>query len=388
MVLEIDEINKENETDALIFVEDPGAANFVAPLPEALASRGWRTSVFAAGLAKDYLANRQVAIQVIDHSMTAELILSTNKPRILIAGTAENKDTIGLTLISMARDLGIITIGIIDAIMNAQYRFRGQCDIPLAHAPDWLLVPDEWTKQVFVTLGFSETHAVVCGHPHYDYVIDKIKEFSAMNRDVLKNHLFPGLRAGQKIIVFVTEGSARVKKFSPPPLHEYTITGRGNGAGRTEIVMEEFLDAVKSLSSRPYLVLRLHPKETSEDYLQYLEEFDLVDNKSAPLELVYGADLVVGMTSMLLMEAALLGRPTLSILPRPQEGEWLHSIKAGVTQCVTNREALKKVMGKLIEEREALQKKDRPEFVSYGSLERTVSFIEGLLTEKNMPASH
>lgn len=40
------------KTDVLIFVEDPGAANYVAQLPEALAERGWRTLLLADGSAK------------------------------------------------------------------------------------------------------------------------------------------------------------------------------------------------------------------------------------------------------------------------------------------------------------------------------------------------
>ncbi|MBI4615060.1 MAG: hypothetical protein HY720_15715 [Planctomycetes bacterium] len=46
------------------------------------------------------------------------------------------------------------------------------------------------------------------------------------------------------------------------------------------------------------------------------------------------------MTSMILEEAALRGRPTLSILPRSVESDLLPSVALGVTPCVTRREEI------------------------------------------------
>ena len=368
-----------DSTHVLMFVEDPGAANFIAPLPAVLAELGWHVTVLAAGLAKNYLEDRHVDIQVVDSSMAAEQILSTINPRMLIAGTAENKDTFGLTLISAARASGIITIGIIDRVTNAHYRFRGWSDAPLTYAPDWLLVPDEWTKQAFIVLGFPETHTVVCGHPHYDYVMDMARRFKQVSRGDFRHRLLPGVKDGQKAVVFVTESSARVKRFSPPPVQEYTFTGREKKTGRTEIMLEEFLDAVQSINPQPYLILRLHPKDAPVDYSSYLDEFDQVDSGGSPLELLYAADLVVGMTSMLLLEAALMGRPTLSIVPRLIEKEWLPSIRMGVTPCVTTRKQLRSALADLLREGSEQPPIDNHHFVIAGSLQRTVEFIERLL---------
>lgn len=371
-----------DRTDVLMFVEDPGAANFIAPLPAVLAERGWHATVFAAGLAKNYLEDRRVDIQVVDPSMTAEQILSTINPRILIAGTAENKDTFGLTLISAARASGIITIGIIDSVMNAHYRFRGQSDAPLTYAPDWLLVPDEWTKQAFMALGFPETDTVVCGHPHYDYVMDMAKRFKQVSRDDFRRRLLPGVKDGQKAVVFVTEGSARVKRFSRLPIHECTFSGRGKNTGRTEIMLEEFLDAVQSIVPRPYLILRLHPKDEPGDYSLYLDEFDQIDSSGSPLELIYAADLVVGITSMLLMEGALLGIPTLSILPSLKEKELSASIRTGITPYITTREELKSEFGKLLQKDILPTLHRNDSFIYHGALQRITEFIEKLLIKE------
>ena len=208
--------------------------------------------------------------------------------------------------------------------MNAAYRFRGRRDEPLAYVPDWILVPDDWTRDEFIRIGASVDRTLVCGHPHYDYVLSLLRTWTAKDREQMRESLLPGLQEHQRVVVFVSEGSERLSRSPPRPSpSEYTLHGRGNSTGRTEIIIEEFLEAVQTLPQRPYLVLRLHPKDRMDDFRAYAGEFDHIDHASSPLELVFCADLVVGMTSMLLMEAALLRRRTLSIVPRAVEKDWL-----------------------------------------------------------------
>lgn len=371
-----------DNTDVLIFAEDPGAANYVAQLPSALAEGGWHTRLLAEGLATDCLHQRGIWPEVVQHR-AADRILALIRPRLLIVGTSENPDTLGLALVAEARSAGIESIGVIDALSNADSRFRGRGNNPLAYAPDWLLVPDEWTKKAFVLLGYPAERGVVCDHPHYDYVRATRARLAREDRNALKQRLLPGVLDGRKVVVFATEGSVRVKPQSHQHLAEYTLTGRRTATGRTEIVLEEFLDAIQPMNPRPYRVLRLHPKDTPEDYTAYLGEFDLVSNGGSPLELIYVADLVVGLTSMLLIEAALLGKLTLAVVPRTVEMEFLLTIRMGITPCVTTREQLKFTLVDLLEDKPQLVNVDPAEFFVPGSLQRTVDFIERLLINRS-----
>ena len=47
------------------------------------------------------------------------------------------------------------------------------------------------------------------------------------------------------------------------------------------------------------------------------------------------------MTTHLMLEAALLGVPTLSVLPRSRERCWLVAIGLGITTCVEDRDSLR-----------------------------------------------
>ena len=364
--------------DVLIFVEDPGAANYVAQLPATFAERGWCTRLLADGYAKDYLLQRGVYLEVAQHPAAAKQILASVRPRLLIIGTSENEDTLGLKLVAEARSAGIESVGVVDAPANAEYRFRGRSADSLAYAPDWLLVPDEWTKAAYVTLGYPIERVVVCGHPRYDEVRATGARLAEENRDALRRRLLPGATGDRRVVVFATEVSTGLNPQQYQYSSEYTLTGRGKSTGRTEIVLEEFLDAIQLVRPRPYLVLRLHPKNTQDDFMAYLGEFDLVSSDGSPLELIYVADLVVGLTSMLLLEAALLGRPTLSVVPRTVEMEWLPSIHIGATACVTTREQLRFILMDLL--RDSLQgQRAGGDAIPYGSLQRTVEFVEKLL---------
>jgi hypothetical protein len=370
--------------DLLIFVEDPGAANYVAPLPAALHPLGWITRLVADGPAVSYLRERGIACQPVDGRMTAEEILASANPRLLLVGTSENRDSVGLRLIAGARATGLPSVGVVDCVANARERFRGRGDTALAYAPDWLLVPDRRTGSAYVALGFSPDRVTVCGHPHYDQVQAAAAELARRDRGVLRRRLFPGVEDGRTVAVFAAETSNGMDPGEYRWSSDYTLRGRGESTGRTEIVLEEFLDAVQRLPARPYLVLRLHPKNHRDDFSAYLPEFDRVSAGESPLELLYAADLVVGLTSMLMLEAILLRRPALAILPRLSEREWLPSPCAGRVVCAVTRGEVDSALAVLLAGGLPSCAGDAP--VPHDSLPRAVNVLQHLLAEGRLPA--
>ena len=75
-----------------------------------------------------------------------------------------------------------------------------------------------------------------------------------------------------------------------------------------------------------------------------MKEFDYFSQKELPLEVVYASDLVVGMTSMLLYEAALMGKVCLSIMPRSIEKAWLPSnFNISIVFIEKRKELIKKI---------------------------------------------
>jgi hypothetical protein len=372
--------------DVLLFVEDPGAANYVGPLHRALVGRGWQCTLMTLGTATDFLGQQGVASVRVPATDSAAQILAQVQPRLVLVGTSENPDSIGLELVLAARRAGIVSVGMVDSATNADYRFRGRTGRPLAHAPDWLLLPDPYTRDKFVALGYSPNRIFVCGHPHYDRVRAVGKQLARRARADLRQAYFPGAGDRQTVLLFVTEISGGFNPAQYRRSPEYTLTGRGSSVERTAIVLEEFLDAAKELEPAPYLVLRLHPKENPHHYKQYLSEFHQVSKTEPGLEVVYTADLVVGMSSMLMVEAALLGRPTLAILPRLVEKDWLLSARMGITPCVTRRDQLRLTLKQLAQADQPTIPIDESGAVRFDSLERALAAIDELMRGEQQSA--
>lgn len=368
-------------TDVLIFIEDPGAANYAMYLPQSLSKRNIRARLFADGHARDYLKQRGLNSEMFDNGMQTQEILENVRPLLLIVGTSENPETLGFQLIEEARLRKIESVVLIDAPGNADYRLRGKTDNPLAYAPDWLVVPDDWTKASYVELGFPPERVIICGHPHNDYVRECGAKFLLENMNVQRKKLFPDVQNGQKILVFASEISSGLNPEQYLISDEYTLKGRGQNHDRTSIVIEEFLDALKSVNPRPYLVLRLHPKNTVDELSQFLDDFDQISVNEPPLELIYFSDLVIGMTTILLFEAALLGKKTLSIVPRSKEEDNLPSIRAGMTTCVSTRSELRTVLAHMLNNARPDHTNTCEVFIS-DSMRRVSDFIENIVIKE------
>lgn len=368
----------------LLFAEDPGAANFIAPLIPALRACGHQPGVIATGTANGVLKQRGVDFEMLNSTETDDEILVRIKPCMLIVGTASNPDTRGLTLIHAAQRAGIPTVGVIDAAMNSDLRFKGRSNNPLAYAPDWILVPDDVTRDFFLELGARSEQVLALGHPHYDFIIDLAETWRHEPQARFRNRMFPGATADRAIVVFVSEGSARIAPVTKNDLFDYTLRGRGGINGRTEIVLEELIDALSNVTPNPYFVLRIHPKDEEKDYASYLGMIDKISKDEPALEVVYAADLVVGMTSMLLTEAALLGCAVLPIIPRKAEIQWLPLTRNGALTAATTRLDISKHLRELLSNTRSRQHTEglRQAYLE-GSTDRIAGFLHGIIGARN-----
>ena len=113
--------------------------------------------------------------------------------------------------------------------------------------------------------------------------------------------------------------------------------------------------------------------------MKYVEEFDQITRAQPVLDMIFASDCVIGMTSTLLLEAALLGKPTFSIVPKKEEREWLPSIRAGLTECASSRNEIRISLKSFLESA-SLGKGVSPEDVFvFGASQRAVSLFEDIL---------
>jgi hypothetical protein len=367
--------------DILIFVEDPGAANCVTGLPSALEGLDISASIVAAGAAVGYLGKQGFAFTKLPEGSSAGALLDEASPKLVLIGTSENPDTFGLQLVTPAKERGIPTVGIVDGPANPQHRFRGRGEAPLHHAPDVIIVPTEPMKKAFVDLLYPEKNIFTGGHPHYDAIKEKRRVLQEVGRAQIKKEILPDALEDQPVIVFAAEISDGLEPSQFRRSSDYTLEGRGKSDLRTNIVLEELLDGLKKLTPKPYVVLRLHPKNKVEEFFEQLSGIDHISDSGSPIDVCFAADLVVGMTSILLVEAAILGRPTLSIIPRETEKDWLDSIGLGLTKVATSRVELRQAIDQFMRNWPKETDNRVDEVINFGSTDRIAKFLKDKIAD-------
>lgn len=330
--------------DVLIVVEDPGAANFIVELPIALGNAGISCHALAYGHAREFLRDRKVIFSEPSNGSGPGNIIDSILPRMLLVGTSQNYDSPVLMLVEEARRRGITSVGFVDMAVDASLRFSGRSGNPLEFAPEYLIVPDKFTHEAFQNLGFPSKQIVMCVHPAYDRVRKRAREFAKHDIIALRVQLLGLNPAPRPVWLFAAEhvDGCEYRRMHHGP--GYSLNGRGNSNRRTNIVLEEVLDTAALMNPRPFVILRLHPKNTREEFSNYISEVDFMSIGGDPMDLVWISDLVIGLSSMLLMEAAHMGRPTLSVVPREEERSWSPSVTQGLTPCVSTREALRNTL--------------------------------------------
>jgi hypothetical protein len=329
----------------LFFVEDPGAANYLDGIIAEAQKNNITTTVVAEGKAREQFLNRYNIAPLQKQDRSAASILETYQPTIVVVGTAVNPDTMGLQLVSESRRRGLATLGAVDCPGNEEWRFRGRGGGPLENAPDKILVPDDPTRRAFIDLGASPSSVFACGSPHFDFVHQKRETFSITGRSTLREEILSEVVKNRRVVVCAPDPIGGVNPQEHVRNPEYTLHGRGDSDQRPDIFIQEFLDAMEACEGpRPYLVLRLHPRSRAQDFTVDLSSFDEISQGGEALALLYCADLVVGLTSILIVEATLLGTPTLSITPRAKEAAWLSTIEMKLTPMATTREEIRQLL--------------------------------------------
>lgn len=325
-----------NNKKLILFVEDPGAVNYFLPLIKKFKSIGVEFELLAQGTAIDIFKKNNIFFKVNSPLFSENIIKEYD---LVIVGTSENIFSNGLKLINNAKKNYIKTIGIIDNVSNSEYRFKGDTSDKNRYAPDYLFVPDKYTLNIYLKMGYKKENLFIIGHPMYaDNLIPKESKLE------LREKIFPKESFEKLIIVFVSELSTGLNPNLYLRNSNYTLHGRGNNNLRTNIVAEELIDSINRIChkeiERPFTVLRRHPKETASDLKEISKEFDFISQEEDPIEIIYASDLVIGMSTLLLNQAYLIGTESLAVLPEIIEETLLPQVRSGEIQIITKSKDL------------------------------------------------
>ena len=305
----------------LVFSRDPGGANTVIPLVGPMRARGWEVLTYGkdAALIKYRQAGleatdlREVLAEVTPAALTG--FLSAVAPDLVITGTSAD-DFTEKFLWQACEQLGIPCFAVLDQWINYGLRFsaHGVNDIALyrpgsapAYLPTRIVAMDDYARTEMVADGLPEARILVCGQPYFETVRGSRDETAQIARFCEQAALQPD----DFVVVFASEPITTT--YGPEALSHWGYSERSILTSLVGALERTAADSDRQL----VLVVRPHPKEGVRHFADIVGRCRRVravfDTDSSPWTLINRADLVCGMSSMFLLESAVLQTRLLSI---------------------------------------------------------------------------
>ncbi len=228
----------------------------------------------------------------------ARAILNQVRPGAVLSGTSAG-ETLEKVIVREARAANIPTVSVLDHWSNYAARFAGP-EGPWHFLPDRLAVMDTLARDDLLHLGCPAERLVVTGQPYFD---DLPTLLTAAQPAKLRSRL--GVLEAETLLVFASEPQGR---------------DHGLALNYTEIdSLRVLLESVAELPRVRWRVLvRPHPTEDrsalAAEMQRHAVQLDWAPDWP-PRDLMLAADGIIGMTSMFLVEAALLGCVVISLQP-------------------------------------------------------------------------
>lgn len=289
----------------VIFARDAGAAAALAPVARRLADHPDDfVAIVAEGNAAIAFETHRLPVLAFTENPSAdqvEVLLQRERPEALLTGTSMRPEN-DAAWWEAARRARIPSLALLDHWCNYSERFSASA--PFDSMPDVIGVMDDAGARELIDAGCADTRVRVTGQPHFDEVAHSP---DPRDRDSVRREL--GVPPDRALMVFASEPQERFY---------------GDALGYTEDdAFEAVLAAAHSVVPEGMLIVKLHPLEAPDAFVDFNPrapgpEVRIV-RAYPPTRLIAAADVVLGMTSIFMLEAATVGVPSLSV--RPGGGE-------------------------------------------------------------------
>lgn len=325
---------------------DPGGAGALAPVLERLiADRCVDVKAYAYNQAFELLQRRGLAPQPVPDGADVHWFdteLQRCLPAFVIVATSHNGQDHEKAFVAAARKADIPSMVVLDFWVNYRVRF---CDREgdLVFVPDRIAVMDDEARRGLIADGLPEESIVITGHPGFDAVSQRRASFTPAERNAIRRAR--GTPPDDLQVLFVSQ-----------PLCE--LYGADESAPQflgfhEESVLDDVIDALERLALRRRigvtLVIRPHPREKTNTYKdRHSAAIRItVSSKGDPRANAMASDIVVGMTSMLLVEACHLGCTVVSLQPNLRGADVLPTNVRGLIEVIYRREEIASTLERL-----------------------------------------
>jgi len=206
------------------------------------------------------------------------------------------------------------------------YKKRFEIDANRYIFPDLILVNDDLAKREAIEDGIDKRLLRVVGNPVLENIVESSYNFKDKIRWKKRLKLL-----GSRVITFISE---EYKSDFPINSKEYI--------GFNEFKVID--DILNNLDKKDLLLIKLHPEESRDKYIYLLKRganIKIID-KTDTQKLITFSDILIGMGSILLLEASLIRGDVYSY--RPNERIKFIGNRNGMTIPIKNRAMLKRVL--------------------------------------------
>jgi hypothetical protein len=246
--------------------------------------------------------------------------------------------------------------------------------------PTRIAVMDERARSEMLAEGFDPERLVVTGHPAFDDLVAFANGFDGSQRAAMREAM--GMTPSERVVLFASQPLAATWGED--------IAAPGHPGYTERTAFAAFVPAlertVRRIGTDVTVILRPHPRDDREQTIPATSLRVRMSREGRPREAMLAADVVVGMCSVLLVENALLGRPTVSFQPGLRTPDPLPGPLHPAAHSVYRVDALDAALEDAIARAETMRAGSKPSASSLltpGAADRVATLVRSLALHRS-----
>ncbi len=334
--------------------QDAGGFDALLPVFQLIKKkRNYKVFLFLAGKSRKTAESLKIKYINADNFsiQDVEKIIEKEHPNLIFTATSFGF-SIEKRFILSAKKKNVLAISIVDFWSNCKIRFGDN----LEYLPNYILAVDEKMKKEMITEGISESRIFITGNPRFD-------RFSNIK----------GSKGNNDTTVFYSQPFS---ELSDKRLNEIEI-------------FKDIVKALEKIYPQKEIIVKFHPAENNKNkFGEIIKNTDLkikIEKKLETYDLNKKAGLIMGINSMVLFDAALMGKKVLSYQPgEKKENDVLQSNVYGWSVPVYKKTELLPKIKNILKEKFPTGGEQRTKYTKNKSTEKVINFIEGILKRKKI----
>ncbi len=331
-----------NTRPILALAGDPGGATALAPVV-ALLKKDAARPVLACAYRQAFDLWRDRSLDPLPPGTWEDRLPKLVAGAVLVlTATSVNGEDRERAAIALARQHGVPCLAVLDFWSNYAMRFSDRQGALVL--PDRIAIMDEMARQEMLVAGFPSASLVVTGQPAFDALLGAHTAFTPQRRSELRREL--GVEEDELLALFVSQPFAAI--YGSREAAREAI-----GFAEDEVLAlcrRTLADFACRHGLRFVFAVRPHPRDADDIFPEMRETGlrSLLWKTPDRLDAAMSADIVIGMNSVLLYEAARLGCPVVSVQPGLLGNDALPSNRTGLSLVVYDKDKLGNALTKAL----------------------------------------